>query len=146
MKNLYTSILVLFFPIVAFAQNTEADETTIADTCVAAEGLIDKIILYGAPIIITVVAAIFISKSWGQKAVDNRSEYFMEHERAGKALGLLLGSLTFSSMLYVTSTQYSKAGTVMSTASCYPDGWNIVAGIFFVVSLILFIVAYVAAK
>ena len=136
--------VLLLDPFMAFAEESMGDPNEFG-TCVAARDLLDKIILYGSSLVVTLVAAFTLAKTFGQKAARKRSKFVSAHENAGRTLGLLLGSITFSAMLYVTSTKLSTAQTVMS-GSCYPDGWTWVAGIFFLVSLVLFIFTYSSAK
>ena len=51
---------LLLFPIVVLAQENIGDPNEIG-ICVAAKSLLDKIILYGSSLIVTIVAALF---SW----------------------------------------------------------------------------------
>lgn len=113
--------------------------------CLAAPTLVQKLALYGLPILVLGAAGFVFSKMWASAAV-NRGVPPSSHATAGWACGLFLSALSFSGMLYATSQQNDAEGVMLSSASCYPDGWGIIAGILTIVTLIVFVVTKVNAK
>lgn len=115
--------------------------------CIAAPGLIAKVALYGLPLILSGVVGMMISKSWGQKAT-KKSVDPGPHQTAGWAFGLWLGSLAFAGLLYITSgrADAEDLSTISGATGCFPEGWGVVAGIFFALTTILFGVTKMNAK
>ena len=146
MHKLYTRMPMIFMAAVyvstAFAEEEEAVEKA---ECLAAPDMLPKLALYGVPLFVLVAAGFAFSKMWGEDAA-NKGIPPSSHIIAGWMLGLFLSALSFSGMLYATSSQMDTEGDVMSTASCYPDGWGIIAGILVAVTLVVFIVSKMNAK
>ena len=127
----------------ALAQDIEDVVTEVELVyCVAAPTLVQKIVLYGLPLILAIG-----SKIWGRKAVA-RSVDPGSQQTAGFTFGLWIGSIAFIGLLYVTSG-LSKAGditTIVETGTCFPNGWEVVAGIFLLITTCLFLITKMNAK
>lgn len=139
----FITLISLFLSQVAFAEDTEIEPAQ----CLAAPDLIQQIVLYGIPLITVFVVGLMISKGWGLKAT-KRSVDPGPHQIAGWAFGLWIGSLTFAGLLYVTSglTEAGDITNIVTSGSCYPEGWGVVSGIFFLITMILFVVTKMNAK
>lgn len=160
-----TTFALLLFPRLAFAQGTPpttpAAPTTPPATppvtpsevaevvmiCVPTPDLIPKIALFGLPLILAGVVGVMMSKSWGKKAT-TRSVDPAPHQTAGFAFGAWIGSLAFVALLYITSGKADETdvSTIIEKVSCLPEGWDVVAGIFFLITTILFAVTKMNAK
>ena len=144
MQKFYLKIIPLYLVFSAFGI-ASAEEVLLKGECLAAPDLIQKLALYGVPIFVLVVAGMVFSKIWATKAVRNGIPP-SSHATAGWACGLFLSSLAFAGMLYATSIQNDTAGEFLSQSSCYPDGWEIIAGILIVVTLGVFAFTKTNAK
>ena len=114
--------------------------------CVVQEPLISKLALYGIPLLVTIGLGYLLSNSWGNSAVDKGRKASGEI-MAGWAGGLFLGALSFTGLLYaVSELKLEEENKVLSTASCYPDGWGIIAGVLCIVTLIIFVIVKLNAK
>jgi hypothetical protein len=142
MHKFYLKIIALYVTLAsvstAFAQDF--------DKCLAAPDLVQKLALYGIPIFVLVVAGMVISKMWASAAVRNGIPS-SSHATAGWALGLFLSSLSFAGMLFATSVPVDiNNDRIVDAASCYPTGWEIIAGILVVVTLAVFGITKANAK
>lgn len=121
----------------AFAEEAEA-------ICRIQPNMLSKLALYGIPFLVTVGLGFLISRSWGYTAVgENRPP--SGEQRAGWLCGLFLGALTFSGMLYGVSEYQNEKGDI-TTSTCYPDGWGVIAGVLVAITLIVFIIAKLSAR
>ena len=144
MKNYIPYIFALSIITAVHAADTDV---VIETQCLAAPGLIQKIVLYGLPIITAVVVGIFMSKSWGTSAV-RRSVEAGPQQTAGLCFGAWIGSIVFASLLYVTSgkVEVNDASNIIEQGTCFPAGWDMIAGVFLVITTILFGYTKMTAK
>jgi hypothetical protein len=115
--------------------------------CVAAPTLVQKIVLYGLPLILAIGVGLIVSKIWGSKAVA-RTVDPASQQTAGYTFGLWIGSFAFVGLLYATSG-LSKAGditTIVETGSCFPNGWEVIVGVFLLITTCLFLITKMNAK
>ena len=115
--------------------------------CLAAPGLVQKIVLYGLPIITAAVVGMFISNSWGASAV-RRGVEAAPQQTAGLCFGAWIGSIEFASLLYATSgkAEVGDLSNIMEKGTCFPTGWDMIAGVFLVITTILFGYTKMTAK
>jgi hypothetical protein len=113
--------------------------------CRIQETLISKLALYGIPILVALGLGYILSNSWGSKAVSS-GRIASGEIMAGWTCGLFLGALSFSGLLYGVSETINEDQQVISQASCYPEGWGIIAGTIVVIMLAIFAITKVNAK
>ena len=121
-------------------------EEEVVEICVVSGSLVPKLALYGIPVLVAVGMGFVLSSMWGSKAVrENRIS--SGEVLAGWMCGLFIGALSFSGLLYAVAERVNKdTKEVLSGASCYPDGWSLIAGILVLITLIVFIVTKMNAK
>ena len=68
MKTKLILTALLFAPFMAFAEESMGDPNVYGE-CVAARDLFDKIILYGSSLVVALVAAFMLAKSFGPSTV-----------------------------------------------------------------------------
>lgn len=134
----YLTTLAFFLPSVAMANSA-------ANTCQIQVNLVPKLALYGISLLVTAGVGFFFSKMWGENAVKEQRKPNGEL-LAGWSFGLFIGAVSFAGLLYAVSEQFNEDGEPVATGSCYPDGWDLIAGVLVLVTLVIFVFTKVNAK